>query len=213
MEPKSCMFLLQHILACHSSGVCCSSHVLSDSLNSLKHRPLLLVAQFCRQRRLAYILSAISRDTAACSDTVPDPTRHAASREIELLRIIFTKTLTLCIVSESVSQANKMATRRSSRLQKQVAQEPVEIQQPAPVEVARSKKRKAPTAEPDATDKSKKKAPKLATGKGKDKSKEPPARPQIPSSNDALSSLPPEILHMILNHVSKQAQRIVSQLC
>ncbi|KAH7009707.1 hypothetical protein EDB80DRAFT_641816 [Ilyonectria destructans] len=98
-----------------------------------------------------------------------------------------------------------MATRRSSRLQKQVAQEPVEIQQPAPVEVVPSKKRKAPAAEPDATDKSKKKAPKLATGKGKgkgkDKSKEPPARTQLPSSNDALSSLPPEILHMILNHI------------
>ncbi|KAL6406684.1 RNI-like protein [Ilyonectria robusta] len=96
-----------------------------------------------------------------------------------------------------------MATRRSSRLQKQVAQEPVEIQQPAPIEVVPSKKRKAPAAEPDATDKSKKKAPKLTTGKakgkGKDKSKEPPARTQLPSSNDDLSSLPPEILHMILN--------------
>lgn len=110
-----------------------------------------------------------------------------------------------------------MATRRSSRLQKQVAQEPVEIQQPAPIEVVPSKKRKAPAAEPDATDKSKKKAPKLTTGKakgkGKDKSKEPPARTQLPSSNDDLSSLPPEILHMILNSVSKQTQGIVSQLC
>jgi hypothetical protein len=92
-----------------------------------------------------------------------------------------------------------MLTRRSARLQNQETQELVEVQQPPPVEVVRNnKKRKAPVAHAQESTGTKKKATKSAKGKGNTL----PSQAQFSSANDTLSSLPPEILHMILDNVS-----------
>jgi hypothetical protein len=91
-------------------------------------------------------------------------------------------------------------SRRIARLQNRETQEPVEVQQPTPVELVRgNKKRKALAVYAQGSTETKKKATKSKVGKGN----KPPSQAQFGSANDALSSLPPEILLMILDNVSR----------
>jgi hypothetical protein len=93
-----------------------------------------------------------------------------------------------------------MSFRRSARLQNQETQEPVEVQQPTPVEIVRNNKnRKTLAAYAEGTTGSKKKALNSAIGKGN----KPPSQAQFGSANDTLSSLSLEILYMILDNVSR----------
>jgi hypothetical protein len=87
-----------------------------------------------------------------------------------------------------------MSSRRSARLLNRETQEPVEFQQPTSVEVARNtRKRKAPAAQ------AKQRATKSAIGKGN----KPLSQAKFIATNDTLSSLPPEILYMVLDNVSR----------
>ncbi|KAF1817037.1 hypothetical protein P152DRAFT_387111 [Eremomyces bilateralis CBS 781.70] len=98
-----------------------------------------------------------------------------------------------------------MSLRRSTRLQNQVTQdgpEPVEVQRPPPVEVVRNnKKRKAPAPPAEGSTGPKKKATKPAIGNTLGKGIKPPSQAQFSSSNDLLSSLPAEILFLILDNI------------
>jgi hypothetical protein len=93
-----------------------------------------------------------------------------------------------------------MTTRRSARLEYQDAQEPLEVQQPTPAEGARnSKKRKATETHTEESTKAK-----MMTTKGAiDKGKKLPSQTQFSSDIDTLSSLPPEMLDMIIENVSR----------
>ncbi|KAH6890672.1 hypothetical protein B0T10DRAFT_324881 [Thelonectria olida] len=99
-----------------------------------------------------------------------------------------------------------MAVRRSARIRNQETQEPVAVpvQQPAAVEAGKTKKRKAPATKTEEDTKSKKQATQSAIGKGrgKTKAKLPPVQSQLSSNDGTLSSLPPEILHMILDNIT-----------
>jgi len=106
-----------------------------------------------------------------------------------------------------IFQWTKMS-RRITRLQNQETQESVEIQHPTPVEAKNNKKRKALAVYTQGSSETKKKATKSKVGKGN----KPPSQAQFGSANDALSSLPPEILLMILDNVSRWTQGIVSSL-
>jgi hypothetical protein len=89
-----------------------------------------------------------------------------------------------------------MPSRRSTRLQKQETQEPVEVQQIAPVEVGRSNKKGKAHAERSVGPK--KKVTNPAVGKNK-----PLSQAQTSSGYDALSSLSLELLYIVLDNVSK----------
>ncbi|KAM6525148.1 hypothetical protein FALCPG4_010708 [Fusarium falciforme] len=88
-----------------------------------------------------------------------------------------------------------MTLRRSARIRNQDAQGPPEPQQSQPVPL----KRKAPPAKTQGIAKRKKSATEPA--KPKAKSRQPNVQTQIISNDDALSSLPPEILNMILQSI------------
>jgi hypothetical protein len=92
-----------------------------------------------------------------------------------------------------------MSSRRSARVQNQETQEPVEIQQPTPVEVVRNKNRKALAAHAERSTGAKKRAINSVFGKGN----KPPSQPQFSSAEDILSSLSLELLYMILDNVSR----------
>ncbi|CAM1501380.1 Fc.00g105420.m01.CDS01 [Cosmosporella sp. VM-42] len=94
-----------------------------------------------------------------------------------------------------------MSVRRSARLQSQETQELVEVQQSAPFELVRSRKRKALAARKEANAKRKAKVAHSTIGKGKD----PPVQAQPSPTDGALSTLPPEILDMILNNINDQS--------
>ncbi|KAF7558270.1 hypothetical protein G7Z17_g49 [Cylindrodendrum hubeiense] len=91
-----------------------------------------------------------------------------------------------------------MSTRRSARLQKLDNPEPVEVlQPPATAELVKNKKRKAPADQTGETTRGKKRATKSAA----DNENETPVEPLASPANGTLSSLPPEILNMILNNI------------
>jgi hypothetical protein len=102
-----------------------------------------------------------------------------------------------------------MSLRRSARLEDQDAQEPVAVPEPTILGKARnSKKRKIPDAHGEWRTGAKKQATNLALGKSTALS-QAHSRPAI----DGLSSLPPEILNMVLDNVSRLTPTIASQLC
>ena len=93
-----------------------------------------------------------------------------------------------------------MTSRRSARLQNREAQEPLEVQQREPIEAVRNnnKKRKS-LAHSEGNTRTKKRATDLAIGRAK----KPPSQAQFNSANNTLSSMPQEILGMILDNVSR----------
>jgi hypothetical protein len=93
-----------------------------------------------------------------------------------------------------------MSSRRSARLRTKETKEPVEVQQPKSVEVARNKKdSKAREGHTHGRTGPKKRV----TGSALDMANKPPSQAQFSPTNDALSSLPPELLYMILDNVRR----------
>lgn len=95
-----------------------------------------------------------------------------------------------------------MAGRRSTRIQNYETGESVEVKPSAAVEVVRKKKREAPAETTRGTAKAK-----LKEKGGKiihQQTKKPPVQTELGSTKDILLSLPLEILHMILNSVSRR---------
>ncbi|KAF4465876.1 RNI [Fusarium albosuccineum] len=93
-----------------------------------------------------------------------------------------------------------MSLRRSARIRNQDAPSPPEPPQSQPAAPVKKTKPKAPAAKPADTTKSKKKAEPVKA-KGKNKAKQWPVHTQLSPANDKLSSLPPEVLNMVLQNI------------
>jgi hypothetical protein len=95
-----------------------------------------------------------------------------------------------------------MASRRSTRLQNQVALERTEDRQPPPVEVVERKRLKTAASKPAPKQIIDKNGTNKTAKSTSHKGKELQTPPQLSSASDRLSSLPPEVLDMALKNVS-----------